>query len=166
MSETTITFILMLFIFSLLFITFVLSPKFSRRNQCFGITLAEDLQKHPIVQGITRQFYIRSIVVFIVSLVGSSLMFIGPSLGYLVGYKFIHSQSFQIIFILLIFFVIGSYFALYVRTHNKIKAFKATLKQQPTPSSKMLIDTHFIEEKQRLKNVFKSLFFFYEMSIY
>ncbi len=158
MSETTITFLVMLFIFTLLFLTFVLSPKFSRRNQCFGITLSEDLQKHLIVQGITRQFYIRSIVVFIVSVVGSSLMFIGASLGYLVGYHLIHGQYFQILFILLIYLVIGSYFALYVRTHNKIKAFKGTLKQQPTPPSKMLIDTHFIEEKQRLKNIFKLLF--------
>ncbi|PHV70930.1 hypothetical protein CS063_07880 [Sporanaerobium hydrogeniformans] len=147
MTESTFIFIILLFVFTLCFLTFTFSQKFSRPHQCFGVTLNENYQKNPSILNITRQFFRYSTFIFIFSLLLA-----------LIGYALLSEDTFGLAIPFLIILTMIGYFAVYIITHNKVKAFKKNLKEKPIVPTKMVVDTTFIQEKLRLKNIFKILF--------
>lgn len=147
MSEFTILIITSVVISFILYISFTFSQYLSKQNYFLGIFLAENHKEDPQIKAIFKGFKQESFLVFIIT---TALILL---------FSYTVSPSYQsFLLIAFLFIQLGLYFVVYIRAHKKVRAFKKALVCDTHTLSKVLVDTTFMEQKNKLRQFFRKLY--------
>ena len=123
-------------------IIFTASPFISLGNVYMGVSISKEDRKSDVIKKITKQYLLGCISVAILSEI--LILFTGFSFPDLF-------DSLLVIFLLCIVFI---YAVIYSIAFSKVKAFKKTLSSYNSNKSTSVIDTNFIEAKNRIISVY------------
>ena len=134
---------ILLFTFTLLFLSFTFSQELSRKNTFYGIYLEENIKANPHLKKLSKRFKLQSLFVFLLT----SL----PVLFYINWTQDIHNP---LAILLPMVAQIVLYFAVYVHTYHQVKSYKDEHQLLHKGTYKTVIDTDFIRAKNSLKRIF------------
>ena len=148
MNNALVTLLVMLGINLLLYILIVLTPYFSTADTYMGVYLESKYRQTPEAKKILKNFLVYTTVTFVLSsLILVLLLLKWPDLS--------HSPLLVLILTAETFF----YLFIYARGYEQTKAYKKGLNLPQPTGGKLLIDTAFIEQKNKIKLFYKKLLF-------
>ena len=148
MSNTTFNLLSIVGTNLLLYVLFIITPYLSTADTYMGVFLDHAYRKTPETKRILKYFLLYTTLVF----AGFSLILIFLSLR---ATKINDNPLLAIAFLgeVLLYFVV------YGHAYTQTKAYKKSLNLPEPKGSKVLIDTAFIEEKTKLKMIYKKLLY-------
>ena len=148
MTNTTFTILSVIGTNVLLYVLFVLTPYFSTADTYMGVFLEHTYRQTPEARKILKSFLIHTTIAFtITTLIILALLIKIPVL----------SNSPLLSVILLIETVL--YFVVYGKAYAQTKAYKKSLNLPQPTGGKLLIDTTFMEQKNKIKTVYKKFLY-------
>lgn len=148
MNDSILIIVMNIFTQIIVFLACTFSPYLSMRGLFFGVRLEEQHKKDKAIKHITKAYLLKCTGAFILSLV--------VTLWYMLS---CHSEN-QVVFamILSIFVLIGLCFAFFIMAYNQIKFFAHTLEGSSEETTKIVVDTDFMKEKNKLRKYFRILY--------
>lgn len=149
MNDSILRIVITLFTQIIVFLACTFSPYLSMRGIFFGVRLDPQYKKHETIKHILRSYLFRCTSTFILLLI--------ITLSYMIRSTNENQVTFAMI--LSIFILIGLYFVFFVMAHNQIKVFAHTLEISLKQTTKTVIDTDLIKQKDTLRKHFRKLYF-------
>jgi len=147
MSELLLINAILLFIFVSFYLSFTFSQEISKRDTFYGIYLEEKYQHDPALKVISKHFKLQSLLIFL-TVSTATLLYINVQKATENPLSILLPMTVQLVL----------YFTVYIKTFNKVKAFKKKHGVSTPTHLKTVIDTEFIKEKNSLKKIFISLY--------
>ncbi len=148
MSNTTFTILALIGTNVLLYILFILTPYFSTADTYMGVYLDHTYRQTPEAKKILKSFLLYTTVTFILTTLIILLLLL----------KVPHLNNSPLLSVILIIETL-LYFFVYARAYNQTKAYKKSLNLPKPTGGKLLIDTAFMEQKNKIKMVYKKLLY-------
>ena len=143
MENTTVSTISLSITFLIISIVFMLSPFISLSNVYMGVAISKEDRKSDVVKKITKQYFATSIFVAVLTQI------------FIVFMSFNYPDLLDLFLGIFIFVIVFIHGIIYSIAFSKVKAFKNTLSSSHTSGkSKSIIDTKFIEAKNRIIGVY------------
>ncbi|ADZ83004.1 DUF1648 domain-containing protein [Cellulosilyticum lentocellum] len=148
MTNTTFTILSVIGTNVILYILFILTPYFSTADTYMGIFLEHAYRQTPEAKKILKSFLIHTTITFIITTLMILLLLIKiPVLN--------HSPLLGGILLLETLL----YFVVYGKSYAQTKAYKKSLNLPQPTGGKLLIDTAFMEQKNKIKMIYKKLLY-------
>ena len=148
MNDSILMIVITLFTQIIVFLACTFSPYISLRGVFFGVRLDPQYKKDETIRHIIKSYLFKCTISFILLLI--------ITLWYMINSNNENQVAFAMI--LSIFVLIGLCFVFFVMAHNQIKVFAHTLKTPSNQTTKTVIDTDFMKEKNKLRKYFRKLY--------
>lgn len=129
MNNELISNLMSIFVFALLYLTFLVTPKITRKDLIFGVSIPLDRTKDEEIKKISKSYYIEMT---------------GITLIIAIIYFIILNKAFShpLTLVLFIFIIIGVYFVVFLRANKKMKKYKSENNLMGNKKQVVYVDTN------------------------